>query len=73
MLINVGIDVGKESLDLCVLLDKTIGKLKSKKFKNKKEGYISAVEWLTKTIDCAPGTIAYSGEREHPFWTIVNT
>ncbi len=57
MLINVGIDVGKESLDLCVLLDKTIGKLKSKKFKNKKEGYISAVEWLTKTIDYAPGTM----------------
>ena len=57
MLINIGIDVGKESLDLCVLLNKTIGKLKSKKFKNKKEGYISDVEWLTKTIDCAPGTM----------------
>jgi len=44
MLINIGIDVGKESLDLCVLLDKTTGKVKSKKFKNKKEGYMSAAE-----------------------------
>jgi transposase len=57
MLINVGIDVGKESLDLCVLLDKTTGKVKSKKFKNKKEGYISAVEWLNKTTGYTPETM----------------
>ena len=55
MLINVGIDVGKESLDLCILLDKTTGKMKSKKFKNKKEGFDSALEWITKITCNAPG------------------
>jgi hypothetical protein len=48
MLINVGIDVGKESLDLCILLDKATGKVKSRKFKNKKEGFDSAFEWIIK-------------------------
>jgi transposase len=42
---------------LCVLLDKTTGKVKSKKFKNKKEGYMSAVEWLNKTTGYTPETI----------------
>ncbi|MGK0476971.1 MAG: hypothetical protein ACJAYV_002651 [Oleispira sp.] len=28
MLINIGIDVGKESLDLCILLDQATGKVK---------------------------------------------
>lgn len=37
MLINDGIDVGKESLDFCILLDKTTGKVKSRKFNNKKK------------------------------------
>jgi transposase len=54
MLINVGIDVGKESLDLCILLDKTTGKVKSRKFKNKKEGFNSAFEWIIKTTCNSP-------------------
>lgn len=54
MLINVGIDVGKESLDLCILLDKTTGKVKSRKFKNKKEGFDSAFEWIIKTTCNSP-------------------
>jgi transposase len=54
MLINVGIDVGKESLDLCILLDKATGKVKSRELKNKKEGFESAFEWIIKTTSKSP-------------------
>ena len=48
MLINVGIDVCKESLDLCILLDKITGKMKSKKFKNKKKDLTAPSNGLQK-------------------------
>lgn len=48
MLINVGIDVGKELLDLCILLDKTTGKMKSKKSRIKKKDLTAPSNGLQK-------------------------
>ncbi|MFK8020750.1 MAG: IS110 family transposase [Pseudomonadales bacterium] len=57
MRINVGIDVGKESLDLCILLDKTTGRKRSKKFENKKDGFCSVYKWIEKSAGNAPKNV----------------
>lgn len=43
---NIGIDVGKDGLDLCWLQDSSTGKLKNKKFQNKATEFKDIASWI---------------------------
>ncbi|WP_446316665.1 IS110 family transposase [Vibrio vulnificus] len=50
--INVGIDVSKESLDVCLLSDQTKSGQRYRKFKNDKGAHSDLSSWLLKTAKC---------------------
>ncbi|SUP17256.1 Uncharacterised protein [Vibrio vulnificus] len=52
MSINVGIDVSKESLDVCLLSDQTKSGQRYRKFKNDKGAHSDLSSWLLKTAKC---------------------
>lgn len=54
MSVNVGIDVGKEYLDICLLHDQTKSGRKHRKFKNTKGTHSEISRWLIKVSKCKP-------------------
>jgi len=48
---NIGIDVGKDGLDLCWLKDNETGKIKSKKFPNKITKFTEVASWIIKNCN----------------------
>lgn len=57
MRLNVGIDVSKETLDLCLLLNQTKSGSKFKCFKNRKVDYSAINDWILKLSKCQPNDI----------------
>jgi len=58
----IGIDVGKEALDLCWLRDSNTARKKTKKFKNQHESFINIVQWLRKNTKAEPQDILITRE-----------
>ena len=54
MRLNVGIDVSKETLDLCLLLNQAKSGSKFKCFKNRKVDYLAINDWILKLSKCQP-------------------
>jgi transposase len=54
MRVNIGIDVSKDSLDLCILINNTKSGRKFKCFKNRKEEYSELEKWLSKYLKSKP-------------------
>ncbi|MFB1077678.1 IS110 family transposase [Photobacterium damselae] len=54
MSVNVGIDVGKDYLDICLLHDQTKSGRKHRKFKNTKGTHSEISRWLIKVSKCKP-------------------
>ncbi|CCO46007.1 hypothetical protein VIBNISOn1_1630005 [Vibrio nigripulchritudo SOn1] len=52
MSINVGIDVSKASLDVCLLSDQTKSGQRYRKFKNDKRARSEVRSWLLKAAKC---------------------
>lgn len=48
MRVNVGIDVSKESLDICLLQHQTKSGRKHRRFKNTKQSHAEVIDWLQK-------------------------
>jgi transposase len=53
----VGIDVGKEQVDICWLRDIVSGKKKTKRFNNQPEAFAEITHWLTKQTQVRPEKI----------------
>lgn len=62
MSVNVGIDVSKESLDICLLHDQTKSGRKYRQFKNKKGTYSEVSDWLLKVSNCKPEDVLITME-----------
>jgi transposase len=52
MRVNVGIDVSKEFLDICILQSQTKSGRKHRRFKNSKKTHADIVDWLEKHSTC---------------------
>jgi len=48
---NIGIDVGKDGLNLCLLKDNETRKIKSKKFPNKITKFTEVASWIIKNCN----------------------
>lgn len=57
MIANIGIDVGKEKIDVCWLRDKATGKKKTKVFKNGQKYFEAIAAWLVKNTGVEPSDI----------------
>lgn len=53
----IGIDIGKEQVDICWLRDPQTGKAKTKTFKNKPEVFPSIHQWLTRQTEVSPSHV----------------
>ncbi len=62
MRVDVGIDVGKDSLDFCLLLNQTKCGRKFSSFKNRKINYFVINDWLLKQAKCQPHEIVITME-----------
>ena len=62
MRLNVGIDVSKGSLDICLLTNQTKSGRKHRSFKNNKENYENINLWLSKNFKCEPKDILITME-----------
>ncbi len=62
MRLNVGIDVSKETLDLCLLLNQAKSGSKFKCFKNRKIDYLAINDWILKLSKCQPNDIVITME-----------
>jgi transposase len=58
----IGIDVSKDTLDVCWLRDAITGKKKSKSLKNNPQGWALLYQWLVKTTGRAPKEMAITLE-----------
>ncbi|PSB89164.1 hypothetical protein C5F63_05775 [Photobacterium damselae subsp. damselae] len=58
MSVNVGIDVGKDYVDICLLHDQTKSGRKHRKFKNTKGTHSEISRWFIRVSKCKPeGTL----------------
>ena len=57
MIINIGIDVSKEKLDVCWLRDISTGKKKSKVFRNQRKLFVDIIQWIRKNTKTEPQRI----------------
>ncbi len=62
MRVNVGIDVSKDSLDFCLLLNQTKSGRKFRCFKNRKVDYSIINDWLLRQARCQPNEIVITME-----------
>ena len=62
MRLNVGIEVSKETLDLCLLLNQAKSGSKFKCFKNRKIDYLAINDWILKLSKCQPNDIVITME-----------
>ncbi|OBU23009.1 IS110 family transposase [Photobacterium aquimaris] len=62
MRVNVGIDISKDSLDFCLLLNQTKSGRKFRSFKNRKIDYFIINDWLLKQAKCQPHEIVITME-----------
>ncbi|MBE0420567.1 IS110 family transposase [Pseudoalteromonas nigrifaciens] len=62
MRLNVGIDVSKETLDLCLLLNQAKSGSKFKCLKNRKVDYLAINDWILKLSKCQPNDIVITME-----------
>ena len=62
MRVNVGLDVSKDSLELCLLLNQTKSGRKFKSFKNRKTDHSIINDWILKWSKCQPCEVVITME-----------
>lgn len=62
MIVNVGIDVSKDSLDFCLLLNQTKSGRKFRCFKNREVDYSAIHDWVLKQAGCQPNEVVITME-----------
>ena len=62
MRVNVGIDVSKDSLDFCLLLNHTKSGRKFRRFKSRKIDYSIINDWVLKLSKCQPNEVVITME-----------
>ncbi|EQC1412835.1 IS110 family transposase [Providencia rettgeri] len=62
MRVNVGIDVSKDSLDFCLLLNQTKSGRKFRCFKNREIDYSAIHDWVLKLARCQPNEVVITME-----------
>ncbi|HBC0988746.1 TPA: transposase [Escherichia coli] len=62
MRVNVEIDVSKDSLDFCLLLNQTKSSRKLQCFKNREVDYSAIHDWVLKLARCQPNEVIITME-----------